>query len=119
MSDVMTIVSLPPLIKQNFSKDLLSTACKLQDTLDKYDQELIWLKEYAKKKIRPQDTRKRKKFDRLIERWEFIYGWAKAKEEELKAKGKNADERLLYYAWGLSELDRRLLHRLRIRKRIP
>jgi hypothetical protein len=82
---ITTVSMLPPAILQSFLQDLLLT-CIERNKL--YVEKKI--ARLQRRKIRPQDTGKKKEFQRLIKEYYKVYERKKAKEEKYKAKIKDS-----------------------------
>jgi hypothetical protein len=89
----------PPEISQFLDPRLLSVPnAVFQDTPGKAFQIYEWIRMYAVRKIRPQDTGKMNEFLRLEEQFLELYERTQAKAKKLKAEGKDPNERLFYFA---------------------
>jgi hypothetical protein len=91
---VITTVNLPPLILQSFSSDLLSAP--VWNTLEYLENRMKKIIEKASKKIRPQDTRKRKEFELLVKEFEELYERKKIEKDEYDKKKKKRREEMLF-----------------------
>lgn len=89
-----TISMLPPEIRQQFSETLLDP---LLDRLRRVERKLILL---ADRKIRAQDTEKRKMFDALLEEFMELYERKTVEKAQYQAKIENAKKRSCIPATG-------------------
>ena len=91
--------TIPHEISEFLNPRLLSVpACIFQDTPEKAYEIYEWIRSYAVRKIRSQDTGKMNEFLRLEQQFLELYERTQAKAKKLKAEGKDPNERPFYFA---------------------
>ncbi len=96
MTIVKTITSLPPLIQEHFSADLLSIPVKLRDSTETLWKMYVYIKTKLMHKANYNPFWKAK-CERLEKEFLELYEQAKAKEKDIKAKTGNEAKEPFYY----------------------
>lgn len=89
---IITTTSCPPLIDKFYSQDLLSRP--IRTPLNHAKKMIEKAIEKSKKKIRPQDTRKKREFDELLKQFEVLHGWKTDEKNDYDRKRKEMYEKV-------------------------
>jgi hypothetical protein len=89
----VNIFTLPPLILQSLNKDLLSSPYSFLHYIKEKKENILGK---ANKKIRPQDTRKKREFDSLIKEFEELHGRKTIEKDQCEKEAKENHEKMSF-----------------------